>query len=255
VAEGVVVLARGATLTALRADDGEILWNREGALTGSLTAGEGGVVFAADSGQIAAFDLGSGTTRWTHGLIGSGNVAIAASETLVCAEILAYVECWAPSTADPVWSRPTEFAHWLVIAGDRVIVGAPSGWTALDGATGAQLWHADVVTFDAPVRAGDHLYACPSGECLALRISDGQVAWRVAVPGQYPPATDGEVVYVVAGEIGRSELYVLDAGTGAVREQILADPFDGDFYGTPVVGENLVFAFGGFGNLYAFEKP
>jgi outer membrane protein assembly factor BamB len=256
-AEGVVVLARGATLTALRAVDGEVLWNREGAITRSLTAGVGGVFFASDAGQIVAYDRASGDTRWTHELIGSGTVEIAAGEGLVCAEILAFVECWEPSTGEPIWSRPTDFASWLAIAGDRVILGAPSGWTAFDGATGAELWHADIGTFNSPTLAEseDTLFACSSAECLAVRVSNGQLVWRVAVSGPGPPATDGEAVYVVSWEDGHSPLYVLEAATGAVREQILADPFDGGFYGTPAVSEDLLFVFGGFGNLYAFEKP
>lgn len=257
VVEGVVVMARGATLTALRAVDGEILWSRDGALTGFLTAGEGGGFFASDGRNVAGYDLESGATRWTRELIGSGNVAIAAGESLVCAEILAYVECWEPSSGDPLWSRPTEFANWLAIVGDRVILGAQSGWTAFDGKTGAMLWQTAVTTFNSPalVEGGDSVFACSSAECVALRVSDGQFAWRTAIPHPASPATDGEFVYVVGWLDDSSSLYVLDAGTGAIRERILPDPFYGGFGGAPVVGKDLVFVYGGFGHLYAFDTP
>ena len=251
----VVVLAHGTTLTALRAVDGEVLWSRDGVLTRSLTAGEGGVFFASDGPVVAGYDLETGATRWTHELIGNGNIVIAAGENLVCAEILAFVECWEPATGDPVWSRPTDFADWLAVVGDRVILGARTGWTALDAETGAELWRTAVTTFNAPalVEGGDSMFACSSAECLAVRVSDGTLAWRTAIPDPASPATDGESVYVVGWLEDSSSLYVLNAATGTIRERILPDPFNGGFGGTPVVGRDLVFVFGS-GHLYAFEK-
>ena len=73
---------------------------------------------------------------------------IAANRGLICAEILAFVECWEPLTGDPLWSRPTDFADWLLIADDRLILGAESGWTALDGTTGEELWRAPSTRVD-----------------------------------------------------------------------------------------------------------
>ena len=250
----VIVMAHGTTLTAVRAEDGGFLWSREGALTRSLTAGEG-EIFASDGPVVAAYDLASGATHWSHELIGSGNIVIAAGEDLVCAEILAFVECWEPSTGDPVWSRPTDFANWLAVVDDRVILGAESGWTGFDTETGAELWRTAVTTFNSPalVEGGDSMFACSSVECLAVRVSDGTVAWRTAVPDPGPPGTDGRSVYVVGWVDDSSTLYVLEAATGAIRERLLPDPFDGGFGGTPVVGEDLVFVIGS-GHLYAFEK-
>ena len=81
---------------------------------------QGGALLASDR-NVAAYDLASGATRWTRELIGCGNVVIAANRGLICAEILAFVECWEPLTGDPLWSRPTDFADWLLIADDRAL--------------------------------------------------------------------------------------------------------------------------------------
>ena len=254
---GTAVMAHQGTLTALRAVDGEVLWSRSVPFDRSLTAGDDARFFASDGSNIAAFDLATGATRWTRELIGSGNVVIAASEDLVCAEILAFVECWEPSTGDPVWSAPTDFANWFAIVGDRVILGAESGWTALDGETGAVLWQTAVMTLNSPavVERGHSVFGCSSTECLAVRMSDGEIAWRTAIPDPASPATDGESVYVVSWLDDMSSVYVLDVVTGATRERFLPDPFYGGFGGTPTVGEDLVYVYGGLGHLYAFEKP
>lgn len=252
----VVVVAGLGSLTALRAVDGETLWSRDDVPNRTLTVSEPDGLYATDGRGVVAYDPETGATRWRKELIGVGNVAIAASSNLVCAEILAYVECWEPSTGEPVWSRPTEFADWLAIAGQRVILGSGTGWTALDGGTGEVAWEAAFDQDPTPVFSEDRglAFACSHSACFAVRIEDGQIAWRTPFedePGV--PAVGGESLYVRVGEgAGSSSLYVIDAASGAIRERILPDPFDYGFCGTPAVGSEFVLILG-CRSLYTFE--
>jgi outer membrane protein assembly factor BamB len=253
----VVAIARGGSLSAFRAIDGEMLWSRDAVPNRRLRTGGSERLFATDGLGVVAYDVRTGETRWRRELIGNGNVALAADEGLVCAEILAWVECWEPSSGESVWSRPTDFADWLAIAGERVILGSEAGWSALDAGTGEKVWEIRFERGYVPAlsEAGDLAVACPPSECVAVRTEDGEVAWRTSIEGFLggPAVADG-VVYVPVREAPSSGLYLLDAATGAVRDRVLPDPFDGDFYGTPAVGTDFVFVFGGFGNLYTFEK-
>ena len=255
--EDVVAVAAGGWLSAFRASDGEVLWSRDPVPNRALTSGGSEGLFATDGLSVVAYDVRTGVTRWRRELIGSGNVALAAGEDLVCAEILAWVECWEPASGESVWSRPTQFADWLVIAGDRVILGSEAGWSALDADTGEKVWEIRFERGYVPglSEGGDLAVACPPTECVAVRTEDGEIAWRTSIEGFLggPAVADG-VVYVPAREAPSSGLYLLDAATGAVRDRVLPDPFDGHFYGTPAVGADFVFVFGGFGNLYTFEK-
>ena len=252
-----VAVAAGGWLSAFRAIDGEALWHLDPVPNRALTTGGSEGLFATDGLVVVAYDVRTGEMRWRQELIGNGNVALAADEDLVCAEILAWVECWEPSSGEAVWSRPTEFADWLVIAGDRVILGSEVGWSALDADTGEKVWEIWIDRGYVPAlsEAGDLAVACPPSECVAIRTEGGDVAWRAPILG-FPggPAVSDGVVYVPVRDAPSSGLYVLDAATGGVRERVLPDPFDGDFYGTPAIGTDFVFVFGGFGNLYTFEK-
>lgn len=255
---GIVAMAREVTLTAVRADAGEVLWTHDGLPNGMLTVSESNGLYATDGSSVVAYDLDNGALRWSRDLIGSGNVLLSASDAMVCAEILAYVECWDASTGDRLWSRPIDFADWLLVTDEQVISGSQTGWSAFDARTGGTLWENTIESFSAPAISDDDrlAFACSSSTCTAIGMDDGRIAWSVSFDGRIgAPAVGGDSVYVTVSTETRSTLLVLDATTGAVRERILPDPYDGEFSSrSPVIGTEFVFLFGGFGNLYVFER-
>lgn len=251
-----VVVAGVESLFAVRAMDGAPVWSREGVPNRRITVADPDGLYATDGRGVVAYDPATGEIRWRNDLIGSGSVALAASGSLVCAEILAYVECWDPSTGDPVWSRPTDFASWLAIADDRVIVGSEAGWTALEAETGEIVWAAPLGRSPAPVisGAGDLAFSCAGSSCFAIRTSDGSLAWTTSfeeVPADL--VLDGESLFVLEGSGPGSSLQVLDAANGGIRERILPDPFDRGFCPDMAVNDDYV-AIRGCATLYVFER-
>jgi outer membrane protein assembly factor BamB len=254
---GLLVIAGVESLLAVRAADGERIWNREGVPRRTLTVSESEGLYATDGHGVVAFDPRTGETLWRRELIGSGYVTIAASASLVCAQISAFVECWEPSRGELVWSRPTDFASWLAIAGERVILQSYAGWTALDEATGEIVWQAPIEEGIAPAVSGatDIVFACRARACFAVRTLDGQIAWRTTFDDVVgTPAVQGGSLYVKVGEAyGSTSLYVLDSASGRILERILPDPFDYGFCGIPALSSDYASIFG-CGTWYTFER-
>jgi outer membrane protein assembly factor BamB len=252
-------MARDATLTAVRAVDGEVLWSHDGLPNQNLTVAEPSGLYASDGSGVIAYDPNTGEVKWRRELIGSGNVLLAANEAMVCAEILAYLECWDASNGEPLWSRPIDFADWLLVTADRVIVDSQTGSTALDARAGEVVWESPLQSFAAPAISDENRFilACSSTACSSVGMEDGRIAWSLPFDGRIgEPAVAGGRVYVTVNSETTSTLFMLDATTGAILERILPDPFDGSGFSSraPAIGQEFVFLFGGFGNMYVFER-
>ncbi|CAN5771170.1 hypothetical protein BH20GEM1_BH20GEM1_13110 [soil metagenome] len=253
-----VVIAGATGLSVVRAADGELLWSREDVPNQTISASVPGGLFTSENDVVMAFDPPTGATLWSKELIGSGNVALAANADLVCAEILAYVECWHPATGDPAWARATDFGAWLAIGGGVVILGSATLQMAMNTESGEVVWEVSIGASSPPVFSEDeeHAFACSDSECIAIRTADGGIAWRVSFEDSVSePAVEGGLLYVRAGvPPGPTSLYVLDAMSGATQERILPDPFDTGFCGAPAVtAEHLAVI--GCGSFYMFERP
>ena len=245
-----------AGLILVKASDGELVWIRDAVPHQTIAVSPPDGLYASEFGVVMAFDPETGGTRWTRELIGTGHAALAASAELVCSEILAYLECWEPATGDWVWARPTEFGSWLVIAGDVVILGSQTGWTAMDARTGDTVWEASIGAGPPPIVSPDkeRAFDCAGSACLAIRTDDGGLVWRTTFTGAVSaPAVDGGSLYVRVGEGSGSSIHVLDAASGAIQERILPDPFDSGFCGDPAVTSNYLAIFG-CGSFYTFER-
>jgi outer membrane protein assembly factor BamB len=245
-----------AGLFLVKASDGSLMWIREAAPHQTLAVSPPDGLYASEFGIVMAFDPQTGGTRWTRELKGDGPADLAASASLVCSEILAFVECWKPATGERVWSRAAEPGSWLAIAGDVVLQGSQTGWTAMDARTGATVWEAPIGSGPPPIFFPDEAraIACADSACFEIRTDDGGLVWRTTLGGAVSgPAVEGGTLYVRVGEGSGSSIHVLDAGTGAILERILPDPFYHGFCGDPAVTAEYLGILG-CGSFYVFDR-
>jgi outer membrane protein assembly factor BamB len=108
------------------------------------------------------------------------------------------------------------------------------------------------------VTANGLFYASCEKRLTAYKEFDGSVLWfydvgGLAYPSVNPPAVDGGVVYMAAGQQSSAYLHAFDASTGALRFKA---PMSAQWenYLTPVVQAGAVYTNGGgYGGLYAFN--
>jgi hypothetical protein len=140
------------------------------------------------------------------------------------------------------WTRPS-YAAGLAFDGGRLFVHGDDGVTAVDPASGATLWHRDVVpaawqAADAPPVAADGRVfvvdpRAESPRVVALDQATGAVLWdrpfsnSVAIG---PPSHANSKVYISLGETG---LLILDPATGAPLNTPSGGPLQ-TYWGTPV---------------------
>ncbi len=205
VSDGLVVSASlDGTVTALRADTGQLAWQ---AAAGSSVQGTpaiaSGRVFVPTLGnKIVAFGLGDGALLWTTNLGGmtlsspapvNGDIVLGVGlpqRTLVRLS---------GATGAVVWQSPAilqQFSNTSpAIAGGLVVVGTNGGhYYAFDVATGAARWdyQADgLVHLAAPLIASGHVYMAGGDDSDHLHAVDAATGaslpgWPVSLPAPEP---------------------------------------------------------------------
>jgi outer membrane protein assembly factor BamB len=202
-----------------------------------VSAGQGTVFAADDSGRVHALDAGTGSRKWVRRLGG----AIRARPT-VEADVL-YVpaddgllrsldtrtgeERWAVAIDSVITRLPQSDpktrhdvrASAVTVAFGRLYVGTHGGRVlAIEPKSGALLWEADLggSVLAAPSVSGDRVYAGSyGGKVVALDSATGRTVWSFDTQGAVtstPIVSDG---IVLVGS--RSyDLFGLDAATGAL---------------------------------------
>lgn len=101
-----------------------------------------------------------------------------------------------------VWRKDRSAVVRLASGDDRVFVAAGDAIEALRGSDGGTIWSVPAVKPAAPlVATGDWLFAITAAEILAIRASDGVVAWRHDAAGvTLAPAIDEARVYLGAAD-------------------------------------------------------
>lgn len=163
----VLVQSFDNTLTALDADNGEVLWkNQTETETTTLVGGaapayspDNDVVIAAFSnGELQAFKASTGTPLWT-------DLLISHKRTNSLAEI-------------------TSIKASPVIDGDKVFaIGYNSVLTAIDLRTGARIWEREMGGTNQPWISGDYLYVLTNDfDLLAINKQNGKIIWNTGIP-------------------------------------------------------------------------
>ena len=185
---------------------------------------------------------------------GSSAPSSATTSTLVAIDL---------GTRERVWTAPlSEVSHTgVLLLGKFAIVGTDDGQiTAVDIASGAQVWSVDV---------GDHVLAAMAGtddlvlasvrpeaqgsaSLVALHVNDGSQAWRFQPTGAVldlgSPSLGGDLVYVAGSD---ASLRAVGVDDGAERWAArLYTPTSGS---PPAVNDAGVFATDQSGTIYAFD--
>ncbi len=234
-------LALGASLKQGWSADAGSGSSSIGKLTASPIVADGRVYVLDTHGKVSAFSM-SGATVWKASLTpagekdhkGFGGGLAADGGRIFAATGFGYVfaldsqngkKLWEKNLSSPVRSSPT-------VAGGRVFVVSSDGIArALAVADGAELWahqglveKAALLTNASPAADGELVVVpYPSGEVVALRITDGQPAWseslartRLAsslgsMTDAARPTVDGGTVFAV-GHSGRMVATSLKGG-------------------------------------------
>ncbi len=234
-------LALGASLKQGWSADAGAGSSSIGKLTASPIVADGRVYVLDTHGKVSAFSM-SGATTWKASLTpagekdhkGYGGGLAADGGRIFAATGFGYVyaldsqtgkKLWEKNLSSPVRSSPT-------VAGGRVFVVTSDGIArALAVGDGAELWahqglveKAALLTNASPAADGDLVVVpYPSGEVVALRITDGQPAWseslartRLAsslgsMTDAARPTVDGGTVFAV-GHSGRMVATSLKGG-------------------------------------------
>lgn len=206
--------------------------NSAGRLTASPIVAEGHVFTLDAAAQVSAFST-SGSTLWRASLVPEGEKAkegsggglafdngriygVSGFGVAAAIDPKSGKKLWERNLGTPVRAAPTA-------AGDRVFIVSKDGtFFCLAGADGSELWTArgvpqvaSRVTTTSPAVDGDIVIVpYPSGDLVALRVSDGNAVWSEslartrttsqlnALSDAARPAIEGGTVYAV-GHAGR----------------------------------------------------
>ena len=266
----VYVLDAEASLAAIDAASGGVVWRRsvaregkdpEGAFGGGV-ASEGGVLYVATGfGEVMALDPGNGGEIWRRRL----DTPIRAAPTVAGGRMYVVtvaneVVALSAVGGDVLWRHQGsgEQASLLAasspaVAQGMVVVPSTAGEvTALTEDLGSPVWTESLASSDPtssmanlndvagrPVIEGGVVYAIAhSGRLAAIGLKDGSEVWSQDISGIQTPWVAGDYVFVLSG---RSTLAAVSKRTGGVRWSVSL-PAGATYAGPVVAGGRLLVA-------------
>lgn len=178
---------------------------------------------------------------WTKTLEAPPSAAGAMDEARVYVALEgAGVRAFRRDTGEPVWSEPADTRWPLIVAGGLLFAALPDEIRGHDPASGQLRWsHRLEAALSAPLAwvGGRVIVLLETGEVVALRDRDGQVAWRrpLGAAVRYVPAAIGDTA--IALTLADSRLVSLDLESGEPRWE---RTFEGTI-GPPASGRDRVF--------------
>jgi outer membrane protein assembly factor BamB len=216
VSGGLVFVADGTGITALRAATGRLLWHRPAPTRSQRIALAGGRLLVATTacrdraGTLLAVDPATGARRWhrtlsdvpMESLVADAGVAVVSGTT--ASPSSSVTTAFNVSDGTLTWRRHGYVSPGVSAAG-RVILNRPNrpGLLAVSVRTGATLWRATRQgRAVAASPAGDLAYVDSAGTLSCLRATSGAAVWSAAAGGgsvrSDQVATDaGRVYYAV----------------------------------------------------------
>jgi outer membrane protein assembly factor BamB len=217
-----------AGVAAFDVADGRPLWDRDGAF--ATVDGPDYVVVAEDPGdapsasEVRVLDRQTGEERWRVDLnsVMLGTVA-ATSEVVVLGGVEA-ATAYDAATGERRWKAPISLAGWVARSdeGDVILASdastANGKVTAIDGATGAELWTAQGLVAPTPPHDGNvYLEQSPAG-FIAVDALSGATRWSLEDPTGFPETGPGLIVTGMLELVGGpATIEAVDPANGEVR--------------------------------------
>ena len=219
-AEHAYVPLRDGTLSAIRLRDGSVAWSVEQP-TAFPPAADAGTVVVAEGATVTALEAATGTRLWsldlgaavsTAPLRGAGWLIVALEGgDLVALEAADGSERWRRALGGPLRTAPA-------FGGRRLFVPIDDGrLAALDVLTGALLWEQPLTGSPRQVLPLDAVFVGTTGNYLyRLSLRSGRVDWRWRTGGDVvgAPVVDEERIYFVSLD---NMVWALDRDNGAQR--------------------------------------
>ncbi len=231
-------------ITALHSSDGSVAWSlpvaaNDGYSRGTPAVSKGVIYIATNSGSVYAVSVNDGTVLWHVGRSG-GFEAIPLDISPLIDNGIVFVEgkqgpggeklsLFAMRAGDGtlVWSKSFGFAPGPTtdppqIAGGVIYVAdGAGGLDALRETDGSLLWQHSADEVYGPILVADGLLLLNGGDTvLAMRASDGGVAWRRSMnfhdtlaSGYTPEAVGNGILYVA---MTNGSVQALDANNGHI---------------------------------------
>jgi outer membrane protein assembly factor BamB len=247
------------TLTALRSEDGNPLWQQTTFSPGGwhcIAAGHGAVYVAALDGPtvsrwLEAFDGTSGVQRW-RASGPSRSVAAAGGRVFASMD-----DGWAfaldPRDGDQIWRAyaDIDLPGNLAVAGPLVFAASNDGNAfAFDRSTGALMWEQEAVTslIGSPAITAGTVFLGTFLGLFALEASSGDILWesQVGEGTDGTPAIANGIVYL----LGFDALYAVRARTG---DLLWSAPIGDLGIASPSVANGVVYAGSLGGTVHAFH--
>ena len=222
-----------------------------------------GMVYIGDfSGTLSALDSETGAPRWTEvvGSTGTSDPALGNGLLYITGELNGMISALDPTTGVLRWSRWLEGSSFSspAVAGRRIFVGSIDGLWALDGTTGAVLWHSTKVGFASgpPTVVQGVVYAATDDPLAKLYALDARTGALLRSTDIGPQHTGPDTAVAVGGGLalagthngGLGSLFAVDASTGSVSWV-----FPHEVHGTPAVANRSVFVGSTDGGLYSVD--
>lgn len=248
-----------ATINALRANDGHIIWHlslqkNEGMANGGVVVVNGIVYFATSQGVVYALQASTGSLLWhtaqhtTMGDLPNAATPVVANGMVYSADRLG-LSAYAASDGKLMWQYrnafPGPFTLSPTVSNGVVYFSRPqSGIVALRASDGKLLWQHNAGGFNRPLALINGMVINYSGPVYALRATDGTLLWQRNVMGSGEgsdagsPEVIGEGVVLNGGDDGSVQAIRVSDGSllwhYAIQELAVQSP--------PVLGAYIFFA-------------
>jgi outer membrane protein assembly factor BamB len=241
------------TITAVRMEDGTVLWSRSGHRgVDNQPAADSGILFVSSSGDASshgyldAYRAMDGALLWEHDAGVNSHVDLgAAANGVLYTNNSQEVDALRGTDGTTLWRENTPPGPVPpILAGNAIYLNNFGEVYALNAASGALLWHYKPPLLASPsdltAGAGEGLvFAGNSLRLNALHAADGTLAWHDDYHGLvWGPSYANGVVYVSSITGSMSLLYALNPSTGS---QIWSVPLHGNTSWPAVLNGDMLY--------------
>ncbi|GAC1401658.1 MAG: hypothetical protein NVSMB49_16590 [Ktedonobacteraceae bacterium] len=227
-ANGVLYVGSGATLTALRSSDGKQLWQFKGTgyyarfNSGDPPIVSDGIVYVASTTQISALQASDGKLLWHYALTEKYSPRFVLNQQTLYLDGSTTLTALRASDGHLLWSVQQPSRGFVVsTSSNQVYLYEDTAVIALRVSDGHQIWSFPltaksgfVYPMSTPpiISVADIIYVGSQGTFYALRERDGKPLWSVSARSSSQPIVAKNMFYLLSST---SRIVALNASTGA----------------------------------------